>query len=126
LSPFCAGAQGSGAPEVKFGEPFELQAGQTVSVGGELVLTFLAVAQDSRCPKGEQCITAGKARVRFEAAPRGGEPVAFELETGGASESGELEIAGYRITLLDLGPYPVTGRPIVPEAYTASLTVRKI
>ena len=37
-----------------------LHVGEKAQVqGGELVVTFVGVTQDSRCPKGEQCITAG-------------------------------------------------------------------
>jgi hypothetical protein len=124
LSLFCSGAQGGGSPEVKLGEPFELRAGEKVSIdGGELLLTFV-VTQDSRCPKGEQCIVAGKARVSFEAAPRKGEPVTFELETGGsASESSEMDVSGFRISLRGLDPYPVSGRPIPAQDYVAKLSV---
>ena len=125
LSLFCAGARSGEEPEVKLGEPFELRAGEKVSVGGELDLTFLGVPQDSRCPKGEQCITAGKARLRLQATPRGAEPVAFELETESSSESGEMDIAGFRIILLNLSPFPVTGRPLLPGDYVARLSVGK-
>jgi len=112
------------AMQVKLGEPFELRVGEKVRVeGGELVLTFLAVPQDSRCPKGEQCITAGKARLSFEAAPRNGAAAGFELDT--ASESEEMDISGFRIALLGLSPYPVSGRPISPQDYLAKILVQR-
>jgi hypothetical protein len=122
---FCAGAQAGGSRQVKLGEPLELRVGEKVSIGeGEVLLRFVGVTQDSRCPKGEQCIVAGKAVASFEAAPRTGEAVTFELETGGsASESSETDVSGFRISLRGLDPYPVTGRSISPQDYVARLSV---
>ena len=99
------------AAQVKLGEAFELRAGEKVSVGGEVEVRFVAVPQDSRCPKGEQCITAGKAVVRLEVTPRDGKPVTIDLETGARSESGESDASGFRIVLLDLSPYPSVSPP---------------
>jgi hypothetical protein len=125
LSLFCAGAHPGGGREVNLGEPFELQVGEKVSIrGGELLLAFVGVTQDSRCPKGVQCIVAGKAVVSFEATPGKGEAVTFELETGGsASESSEADVSGFRIFLLGLSPYPVSGRPIDSGDYIPKLKI---
>jgi len=113
--------------QVKLGEPFELGAGQKVWVGGELTVTFAEVVQDSRCPKGEQCITAGKAVVRLEVIPRDGTAVQVRLETGGAaSEAGEAEVPGFRIILQDLSPYPSVKRPIIFQDYLSKLTVHRL
>ena len=61
LSILSTGFGGGEAIQVKLGEPFELRIGEKASVaGGEVTLTFLAVPQDSRCPKGEQCIWRGR------------------------------------------------------------------
>jgi hypothetical protein len=124
LSLVSAGFSGDEPIQVKAGEPFELRIGQKASLaGGDLVLTFLAVPQDSRCPKGEQCIVAGKARVSLEAAPRDGADVALELDTTGESE--ETDISGFQISLVALSPYPVSGRPIGSQDYLVKLSVRK-
>ena len=87
-------------------------------------MTFLAVPQDSRCPKGEQCIVAGKAIVSLEVAPRDGAAVALELDT--AAESGEMDISGFQIDFLGLSPYPVSGRPISPQDYLLKLSVDRL
>ncbi len=122
---FSAGFGGGGPIQVKLGEPFELRIGQKASIAdGDLVLTFLAVLQDSRCPKGEQCIVAGKARVSLEAAPRDGAAVTFELDTTG--ESGETDGLAFRIELHGLAPYPVSGRPTSPHDYLVKLSVHRI
>ncbi|MET0620437.1 MAG: hypothetical protein ABW056_09160 [Thermoanaerobaculia bacterium] len=105
-------------------EPVELHPGETATVAdGELVVTFVSVLEDSRCPKGEQCITAGRARLSFEARPRFGEAVRFDLDT--SREAGDDGILGFQVTLLDLQPYPVSGRPTPPQDYLARLSVRR-
>lgn len=83
-------------------------------------MTFLGVTQDSRCPKGEQCITAGWARLSLEATPRGGAAVRFELDTARRTET---EVGGYFVTLQSLEPYPVSGRPLAAADYVARLSV---
>lgn len=112
---------GSAAPRGASDSPLSLHVGEKAQVqGGELVLTFVGVTEDSRCPKGEQCIHAGRARLSFEAAPRGGSPVAFELDT---SRESETEVGRYRVSLLSLEPVPVAGRSIDPADYVAKLSV---
>jgi hypothetical protein len=120
-----AGPCGGEEPvQVKLGEPFELGIGKTASVeDGDLVLTFLSVPQDSRCPKGEQCITAGKAIVRLEAVPRGGAPVTIDLDTTG--ESGESDASGFQITLRELSAAP-KGRPMNFQDYLVTLSVSRL
>ena len=98
-----------------------LHVGEKAQVRGEIVLTFVGVAQDSRCPKGEQCITAGKARVQVEATPRGGSGIQLELDT---SRETEAEVGRYRVSLVSLEPAPVAGRSISPAEYVAKLSVR--
>jgi hypothetical protein len=124
LSFLSAGFCGDEPIQVKAGEPFELRIGQKASLaGGDLVLTFLAVPQDSRCPKGEQCIVAGKALVSLEAVPRDGAAVTLEVDT--SRESEEMEISGFQISFVGLSPYPVSGRPIGPQDYLVKLSVGK-
>ncbi len=110
---------------MKLDQPFEVRIGEKASVaGGDLVLTFVGVPQDSRCPKGEQCITAGKAIVTLEVAPRDGAAVTLELDT--SVESGEMEVSGFQIGFLGLAPFPVSGRPISPQDYLLKLSVHRL
>ena len=113
--------------KVTLGEPFELRAGEQASISdGALLVEFVAVPQDSRCPKGEQCITAGKAVVRLEVTPRDGKPATVDLETGARSESGESDVSGFRIVLLDLSPYPSAKRPIIFQDYLSKLSLHRL
>ncbi len=125
LSILSTGFGGGEAIQVKLDEPFELRIGEKASVaGGEVTLTFLAVPQDSRCPKGEQCIVAGKAIVSLEVAPRDGAAVTLKIDT--SVESGEMDISGFQIGVLGLSPYPVSGRPISSQDYLLKLSVHRL
>jgi hypothetical protein len=105
-------------------EAFELHPGEKITAaGGELTVTFLAVLEDSRCPKGEQCIQAGRARLSFEAVPRGGEPARFELVT--STDDSEAVMGHFRIAFRGIDPYPIAGRPIAPNDYVARISVQK-
>jgi hypothetical protein len=125
FSVLAAGFHCGGPVQVTLGEPFELRPGEKAAVaGGDVVLTFLSVPEDSRCPKGEQCITAGNARVTLEAVPREGEATRFDLNT--ARGSTEMNVSGFLVSILGLDPYPVSGRPISSQEYLVKLTVHRL
>jgi hypothetical protein len=114
-----AAAPGPASPA----ESFELHPGEkATAAGGDLVITFLGVLEDSRCPKGEQCIQAGRVRLSFEGTPRGGSPVAFEFDT---SRESEAEVGGFFVALVSLEPGAVAGRSISRGDYIAKVSVRR-
>jgi hypothetical protein len=122
---FAAGFRCGPPVEATLGQPFELKYGQAASIPSEkITVTFVAVAEDSRCPKGEQCITAGKARIVLEVAVGSAAPERAEL-TLGRGES-DAVVAGLEVTLLGLEPYPVSGRPAPTENYLAKLSLRRL
>ena len=120
----CAQADTPPAAEVSPGQEFTLKLGQTARVKGEgLEVKFASVVEDSRCPKGEQCIWQGRARIRVEVAGGGGEPVTLELGTEpGRQEAARLD---YGLTLVALNPYPTANKQAAPEDYQATLVVDK-
>jgi hypothetical protein len=106
-------------------ESFELHPGEKVAAaGGELDVTFLSVLEDSRCPKGEQCIQAGRARLSFEAVPRGGDAVRFELVT--STDDSEAVVGHYRIVFRGLEPYPSVKAPIGSRDYVARILIIRL
>ena len=108
--------------EVSLGQSFALKLGRQAAVSSEkLRIRFASVPQDSRCPKGEQCITAGEARVALEVSVGDAAPTAVELGT-----SEEVDVAGFQVRLVGLEPYPVSGRPLHPEEYVATLVLRRL
>lgn len=64
LSPLtgCAG----GARHQAQAQSLTLHTGDEVSLGGQGVLRYVRVANDSRCPLDVQCVWAGDAEVLFE------------------------------------------------------------
>ena len=109
---------------VKLGEEFKLGAGKSAAVKGEgLEIEFVAVAEDSRCPQGVDCIWEGNAKVRLRLKRARRPPVEIELNTN--VEPKRAAAGGYEVRLTNLAPYPKGSQPVDKKSYVASLEVRK-
>ena len=110
---------------VALGQRFNLRVGESAQIEGEaLRIGFENVSADSRCPKGEQCISEGDATVRvwLQKAPAPKET--RELHTS-PKEQGAVSDLSYEVRLLRLDPYPVTGRTIAQGDYVATLALTR-
>lgn len=86
--------------------------GQRVHVDGPHV-TPLAVLEDSRCPKGVQCVWAGQVRISARVELKGGDDQReLELTLGKP-----LQIADGSLELVEVEPEAVASRTIYPEEY---------
>ena len=96
----------------------ELPLGRSAD-NGDISVSFEAVTEDSRCPRGVQCVWAGNAAVRLtlESAD---EAQSFVLST--TLEPRRASFAGYAIDLRDLAPYP-SEEPLDREAYVVRIAV---
>lgn len=114
-------APGGGGPEqrVQAGREFSLRLGEAATTG-TLRVGLDAVLSDSRCPKGERCITAGEASVRIWLQQGDGPRMPRELRLPASS----AQTADHDVQLLRLEPYPVTGRTPAPGDYVATLVLR--
>ena len=115
---FTANAQatGRGATSVLF----ELKAGQTKNIpGSRAKIKFLSVVEDSRCPKGTQCIWAGNAKIKLRVSDRRKVKV-FNLNTARGVQSYSFE--GYQIRLVKVSPTPVVNEHIRRNEYIVTLT----
>jgi hypothetical protein len=114
------------ANAVRLGHEFKLRAGQQASIKGtKLRITFMNVKDDSRCPSDVTCVWAGNAAVRLWVTS-GRSSKTLTLNTAGSqSLSNEVQYQGYKITLVDLGPYPRSDRKIGKNDYRATLLVTK-
>ena len=113
-----------GRREVKLGEEFKLGVGKSAAVKSEkLEIEFVAVAEDSRCPQGVDCIWEGNAKVRLRLKRKGGAPVEIELNTN--VEPQRAAAHGYEFRLTSLSPYPKANEPVDKKSYVVSLEVRK-
>lgn len=94
-------------------QTYNLRVGQQISVG-EHLLIFQEVSEDSRCPKGTECMWAGRAIVKLSVLVPGKqskEHVAIFGQTKGGEKANMLVAEGkdYQIELKSLRPYPEEG-----------------
>jgi hypothetical protein len=80
-----------------------------------------SVTQDSRCPSGVECIWAGNAVARFIFIADNNS-TKFSLNTL-SSFRRDTTIAGFKIELLSLKPYPEYPHPIKQEDYIAEIKI---
>lgn len=126
----CASAALQPPKAIAVGQSFVLAMGESVRLdarpGQVLELGFERVVSDSRCPRGEQCVHAGEARVRVWVQQPGGAREPLELLHRPGAQAQAVAWPGQRleILLLDLRPAPAKGAPEEPTVYEASLAVR--
>jgi hypothetical protein len=99
-----------------------LAPGQEVGVDRLFRVGFMEVSSDSRCPTDVLCIWAGNAAVEIALAIGEGPSYPFTLNTF-TYPPATVDFSGYRVTLLDLTPHPVSTTPIQPGDYRAHLQV---
>lgn len=109
---------------VHLDQSFALHAGASARVASEkLEIRFEAVASDSRCPKGAQCIVEGDAIVRITV-KKASARTSYELHTSERAAQ-EASHDGLTIRLLRLDPYPVEGKALDRRDYEATLQVTR-
>jgi uncharacterized Zn finger protein len=117
-----------GRKTVRLNQNFVLRVGQEVTVAEQkLNIKFVSVPEDSRCPKGVNCIWAGNVRVMLQVTKVGSKPFKVELSLNPRDfPDGEAANSGnYKIKLVGVEPYPVADQPIKASDYTATLSVSK-
>lgn len=108
---------------VDVGQTFQIKPGEQASLkGSPLRVVFERVVQDSRCPRGEQCLVAGTATVRMVVEGGAAGPVSLDLRI--PDRPSMALPTGTHLVLLRLDPYPVSGRPTPPGSHQATLAIR--
>jgi hypothetical protein len=103
-------------------QQIEIPLGETRLLDEErLAITFARVLEDSRCPTGVQCISAGTALVGLILHERGEATRMVQLNTH--AEPRTVSHEGYVVTVVDLQPYPRSGVSTRPESYVVRLHV---
>ena len=107
------------APTGPFNKEVTIALGKSAPVVDGVSVRFLAVSGDSRCPADALCIQGGDAVVKLEMTSAN-DTREVELHTGNMQPvtSGNLTVE-----LLQLMPYPFSGRSIQPEEYRATIRV---
>ena len=110
---------------VPLGQEFKIKVGEQVVIKeAGLKITFSAVAEDSRCPTGVNCIWAGNGRIVIKVSQGRGKVADVQLNTG--IEPRQDRFQEYEVKLVELNPYPQKeGIPIKRGVYVATLVVNK-
>ncbi|MGK5555736.1 hypothetical protein ACSNOI_29375 [Actinomadura kijaniata] len=118
--PADAGRRGDTVGE---GRTFTLAPGGTARLeGADLAVTFTRVSQDSRCPRGVQCVWEGDVTVDVEAVT-GGKATAHRLNLN--REPTGVTVAGHDLRLVAIRPDRVAGRPVPAGDYRADFTLTR-
>ena len=114
----CGAAPSQELPTVDLGARFTLAPGATMLVkNAGIKVRFIAVTEDSRCPRDVTCIWAGEVKVQLEIDDtKATSPV--EILEGGSAAAG-----AYRVTLVRVEPQPVSSARIAPQDYRVTLKI---
>lgn len=108
--------------EIALNQPFDLRQGEAGQErDSKLRIEFISVPEDSRCAKGEQCISAGNGQIELKLIHPDQEAEVVHLNT--AREPGEAFYHGFKIKLVLLNPYPRMNSFTKPSDYVATLVV---
>ncbi|HEU5012320.1 MAG TPA: hypothetical protein VFT66_07235 [Roseiflexaceae bacterium] len=117
----------SSAMTVNPGQPFDLALGQSAHLASDqFSVTFAQVIEDSRCPKGVECVWAGQVVVMFDVSENGQTSSPIQLTLGGGRPGAKAaeQVAGHTVQLMAVEPYPQNGKKPAPADYTVTLEVR--
>lgn len=107
-APVLTGGAGSSAaptiPRAETPSSVVLAAGESADLGGGRSLKFLRLQNDSRCPKGAQCVWAGEVTLAFELLSAQGSS-GFQLSSGTAKSA---SASGLDFELIAYGACPTT------------------
>ncbi len=103
----------------EIGKAFELRYSQSSEIQSEDIIIKLTDVNDSRCPKGVQCIWEGKADVTLDVSVKQ-ENIQFGLSTYVKSS---IDTLGYKFTLLEVSPYPDVTKEVKLKDYFVLLEV---
>jgi hypothetical protein len=119
----CAGSPTD--PTTPLDARFTLGPSETAVIDdGAVVVQFLGVTNDSRCPGDALCIQGGDAIVAIGVTDVRPPIARYELHTGDSSR-GVARHRDLRIELIELQPYPFGSQPFTPDKYRATLRVTR-
>lgn len=107
---------------VNLNEEFYLSPGQKAEINSSgLEITFNRVLEDSRCPKGVECVWEGNGRIEISVSEPGFGIEIKELNTTLGPR--QTEAGKFKIRLAELKPYPEKDKEISFESYRIGLIV---
>ncbi|HLM69358.1 MAG TPA: hypothetical protein VK358_17595 [Longimicrobium sp.] len=103
-------------------QQIEIPIGETRLLDEErLAVSFARLMEDSRCPSGAQCVTAGNAVVGLILHERGEATRPVRLNTHAQPRTVSHE--GYVITVVDVRPFPTAAGAPDEESYVVRLHI---
>ena len=111
--------------EVRLGQEFQLSPGRQALIADEdLVVEFVRVTQDSRCPTGVVCIQAGQVVCVVNLKQAGSINQVTLTEIGGSSQASQ-DYHNYHF-VFNVLPYPEAGKDIHFENYKLVLKITRL
>ncbi len=111
--------------EAQTNQEIKVQVNKQKAVAGKnLIVKFVSVLEDSRCPKGTDCIWAGNAKIQIKLKKKTGAWKTFELNTN--LDKNEIVFGGYSIKISELTPSPAENVRINSNSYIATLNIAKM
>ena len=112
--------------KAELGQEFSLAIGQSAMITGEnMEITFEEVTEDSRCPKGVECVQEGIVVCRM-LITEGTTSYGIDLAQTGLSTGYTQETyRSYRFTF-KVEPYPEPGKDILSSEYRILLEISKL
>ena len=112
---------------VKIGEPFTVAAAKSATIESEgLKITFEKVLAESRCPKGVQCIAAGRVDLEFSFEKAGKiqrDSFGIGSPSGPPFRPESRVVFGKTVKILEVTPQPEAKKPIPMADYKVKLVV---
>jgi hypothetical protein len=124
---FCGYAHAQEAKNVpKLDKEFTLAYGKSVKVqDARIIVKFVAVTEDSRCPENVLCVRAGNAKISLGIRKLTRKAfTTIELNLPQASKDATFK--KFTIKLISLKPFPKAGQKTDPASYIATLLITKI
>lgn len=111
------------------GESIMIPMQESVTIGSEKITLLMTKVEESRCPKGTNCIQPGEAKIMINFA-KGDAVSEVKLNAKGLcqEEGGKcgnsVSVQGYQVKLFFLYPYPESGQG-KDKKYVAKVMVTK-
>jgi hypothetical protein len=107
----------------------EIRIGSSATLSDNVKIGFEDVLNDSRCPADAMCVWEGKADLSFWLQRPGLEKQYFKCPIYGyvhkndTTRQKSINVQTYKITVMQLDPYPEIVNPIIKSNYTATIKI---
>jgi len=107
-------------------ETLTLKRGQQKrAANGEIILKFVSVLEDSRCPTDVNCVWAGNAKIEVIISDKNGGSKKSVMNTTTGGPLGDQH-NGWAIYLTSLTPLPKSGKSTKKKSYVATFNITRL